>query len=49
MMKKKILELDKKHIWHPFTQIQGSKEPIIIINSVADIFKYHEDGGRTRT
>lgn len=32
MTKKKILELDKKFIWHPFTQKSFDDEPIIIVS-----------------
>ena len=32
MMKKKILELDKKHIWHPFTQKKNCEDPIVIVS-----------------
>ena len=32
-MKKNIINKDKRYLWHPFTQIQGSKEPIIIDNA----------------
>ena len=32
MMKKKILELDRKHIWHPFTQKKNCEDPIVIVS-----------------
>ena len=32
-MKKNIINKDKKYLWHPFTQIQGSNDPIIIENA----------------
>ena len=31
-MKKKILELDRKHIWHPFTQKKINDNPLVIVS-----------------
>ena len=31
-MKKKILELDRKHIWHPFTQKKSNDNPLVIVS-----------------
>lgn len=38
-MKKKLLESDKKFIWHPFTQSKTSIEPILITSSKGDKLK----------
>ncbi len=39
----KIIELDKKHVWHPFTQMQSAPEPLSIIRA-KDSVLYAEDG-----
>ncbi|MES2588496.1 MAG: adenosylmethionine--8-amino-7-oxononanoate transaminase [Bacteroidota bacterium] len=39
----KILELDKKHVWHPFTQMFTEKEPLAIM-SAKDATLVAEDG-----
>ena len=35
-MKKHILENDKNYIWHPFTNIKKSKQPIVISSANND-------------
>ena len=37
------LELDKKHIWHPFTQVKGALQPIAIARGKG-AYLYDEDG-----
>ncbi len=39
----RIIELDKKHVWHPFTQMQSAPEPLSIIRA-KDSILYTEDG-----
>lgn len=38
-----ILKYDKKHVWHPFTQMQTAGEPLAIIKA-KDCTLYAEDG-----
>ena len=38
-----LLDLDKKHVWHPFTQMFTEKEPLAIV-AAKDSTLYAEDG-----
>jgi len=29
-MKQRLLELDRRHVWHPYTQAQGAREPLLV-------------------
>jgi adenosylmethionine---8-amino-7-oxononanoate aminotransferase len=40
---KNLLEIDKANIWHPFTPLQGTDEPILI-KSASGVYLHTEDG-----